>query len=424
MKLITSSAFALVAAAWAVPASAQYNNSDPRQPMAEQQAPAQQQPGATQQAAPSVKPSSKAVKAIIDLQTAVNNKDVANIPAKLAAAQAVATTKEDHYLIASLQLKAALAANDDAAMAAAIDAIASSNYLDSAKLAGLYSSLGGTLLNAKQYAQAAAAYRKAIAIDPRDSEAQRLLGISYYEAGQKGEAVAALQKAIGAIAAAGQKPSEDMYKLAVQAAFDTRSPAATDLARQWLAAYPSPESWRDTVAVYRGLNQPDTESTLDLMRLLQAAGALKEADDYAVFIVDAADQNNYNEAQQVLDAGIAAKVIDPSSKDFRDIVAALKTKPKATAADLAEATKTAANGTALLHIGDRYYAMGNYAKAVELYKMAMGKPGVDASVDNLHVGMALARSGDKAGATAALNAVTGARADVAKLWLAYVNQKA
>jgi hypothetical protein len=38
--------------------------------------------------------------------------------------------------------------------------------------------------------------------------------------------------------------------------------------------------------------------------------------------------------------------------------------------------------------------------------------------------MALARSGDKAGATAALNAVTGARADVAKLWLAYVNQKA
>jgi len=427
MKLITGTAFAFIAAASAVPASAQYNNSDPRQPMAEQQAPQQQAPqqqAANQQAAPSVKPSSKAVKAILDLQTAVNNKDVANIPAKVAAAQAVATTKEDHYLIATLQLKAALAASDNAAMVAAIDAIASSNYLDGAKLAGLYSSLGGTLLNAKQYTQAAAAYRKALAIDPQDSEAQRLLGISYYEAGQKGEAVAALQKAIAASAAAGQKPGEDMYKLAVQAAFDTRSAAADDLARQWLAAYPSPESWRDTVAVYRGLNQPDTESTLDLMRLLQATGALKQPDDYAVFIVDAADQNNYNEAQEILDAGIAAKVIDPSSRDFRDIVAALKTKPKATAADLAEATKTAANGMALLHIGDRYYAMGNYAKAVELYKMAMGKPGVDRSVAYLHVGMALARSGDKAGAAAALNSVTGPRADVAKYWLIYVNQKA
>jgi hypothetical protein len=56
--------------------------------------------------------------------------------------------------------------------------------------------------------------------------------------------------------------------------------------------------------------------------------------------------------------------------------------------------------------------------------MAMGKPGVDAAVANLHIGMALARAGDKAGATAALNSVTGARADIAKFWLTYVNQKA
>ena len=41
---------------------------------------------------------------------------------------------------------------------------------------------------------------------------------------------------------------------------------------------------------------------------------------------------------------------------------------------------------------------------------------------NLHLGMALARSGDKAGATAALNAVTGPRADIAKYWLLYVQQ--
>jgi Flp pilus assembly protein TadD len=77
---------------------------------------------------------------------------------------------------------------------------------------------------------------------------------------------------------------------------------------------------------------------------------------------------------------------------------------------------------ALLRIGDRYYAMGDYAKAADLYRMAMGKPGVDGAVANLHLGMALARSGDKAGATTALNAVTGPRADIAKFWLAYVNQ--
>jgi hypothetical protein len=77
---------------------------------------------------------------------------------------------------------------------------------------------------------------------------------------------------------------------------------------------------------------------------------------------------------------------------------------------------------ALLRIGDRYYGMGNYAKAIELYRMAMGKPGVDPAIANLHLGMALARSGDKAGATTALNAVTGPRADVAKYWLIYINK--
>ncbi len=40
------------------------------------------------------------------------------------------------------------------------------------------------------------------------------------------------------------------------------------------------------------------------------------------------------------------------------------------------------------------------------------------SLINLHLGMALARRGDKAGATAALNAVTGPRAEIAKYWLA------
>ena len=79
---------------------------------------------------------------------------------------------------------------------------------------------------------------------------------------------------------------------------------------------------------------------------------------------------------------------------------------------------------ALLRIGDRYYAMGNYPKAVELYRMSMGKPGVDKDVANLHVGMALARAGDKAGASAALNSVVGDRAGIAKFWLAYVGQKA
>jgi tetratricopeptide (TPR) repeat protein len=419
MKLITTTALGLVAAVSAFPATAQMYGTAP--PQQSPQVPANQQPA---QAQSSVRPSSKALKAIVDLQDSVKKSDFASVPAKVAAAQAVATTKEDRYLIARLQLDAAIAAKDNAGMAAAIDGVAASGYLDATKSGALYASLGGTFLNDKHYPEAAAAYRKALAINPNDSEAQRLLGIALFSAGQKADAATAFQRMIQTSLAAGQKPGEDTYRLAVQSAFDAKLPQASDIARQWLAAYPSADSWRNSIAVYRALNQPDVEGTLDLLRLLQATGAMNQAGDYGLFARAAVEQNNFNEAQAVLDAGIAAKVVDPASPEFRDLVSGLKARPKATTADLAEATRTAQSGMALLHIGDRYYAMGNYAKAVELYRMAMGKPGVDAAVANLHIGMALARAGDKAGATAALNSVTGARADIAKFWLTYVNQKA
>jgi tetratricopeptide (TPR) repeat protein len=148
------------------------------------------------------------------------------------------------------------------------------------------------------------------------------------------------------------------------------------------------------------------------------------AGEWGQYARSAFEENNYNEAQAAIDGGIAAKLINPGAPEYRDIINGLKAKQKATAADLAVATKAAANGMALLRIGDRYYAMGDYAKAAELYRMSMGKPGVDTAVANLHVGMALARSGDKAGATAAFNSVTGPRADIAKFWLTYLNQRA
>jgi tetratricopeptide (TPR) repeat protein len=132
---------------------------------------------------------------------------------------------------------------------------------------------------------------------------------------------------------------------------------------------------------------------------------------------------NYNEAQAVIDEGLANKQIDPTSVLFREIIAGLKVKAKATEADLVQATKDAKDGKGFLRIGDRYFAMGNYAKAAELYRMAAGKAGADPSVVNMHLGMALARAGDKAGATTALNAVTGNLAGIAQYWLIYLQQR-
>ena len=131
---------------------------------------------------------------------------------------------------------------------------------------------------------------------------------------------------------------------------------------------------------------------------------------------------NYNEAQAVLNAGIAAKVVDPANSNFRDMITVLKKKPIATAADLETAVKSSPSAINLLRIGDRYYGMGNYSKAADIYRQVAAKPGADKELANLHLGMALARAGDKAGATAAFNGVTGGRAEIAKFGLLYLQQ--
>jgi tetratricopeptide (TPR) repeat protein len=413
MKLmITTAAFAFIAAS--APAMAQAPAAQNAAPAA-QQAPAPQKP---------IKVSGKASKAIADLQATVNKNDYANVPAKVAAAQAVASTPDDKYAIGELQLKAAIAAKDNAAMTAAVDTIANSGFVDTATGSKLYASLGTTFYNNKQFDQAAAAFQKAVTIDPKNAEVYSLLGEAKFAQGQKAEAATDFQRAVQMEMASGQKPDENLLKRAVSVAYEARSPLAAELARDLASAYPTPESWRNAIAIYRNYNHPDVEGTLDLLRLMQATNSMTSAGDYALFAESAADQSNYNEAQAVIDAGVAAHVVDTSNPQFRDIVNGLKGKPKASAADLEAAAKMAPSPVNLLHIGDRYYGMGNYAKAADVYRQVLTKAGADKDVANLHLGMALARAGDKAGATAALNAVGGARADIAKYWLLYVQQHA
>jgi tetratricopeptide (TPR) repeat protein len=420
MKLTTTTA-ALALLAVSAPAAAQYGPQPGQPQTAVEPAPGNATAKTTE--GKKIKLSKDAQKAVIDLQKAVNANDTASIPAKVAAAQAVARTADDKYAIGQLQLKAALAAKDNVAMAAAIDAIASSGFVEAATSSKLYASLGTTFYNEKQYSQAGAAFQKASTIDPNNSELYTLLGEAKFAQGQKADAATAFQRAIQLQRAAGMKPEEKLLKRAVSVAYEARSPVAMELAREWAAAYPSADSWRNSIAIYRNMAHPDVEGTLDLLRLMQLTGGLT-AGEYALFAEAAADQSNFNEAQAVIDAGIAAKVVDPASARFRDIVNGLKGKPKATAADLEAAAKMSPSPLNLLRIGDRYYGMGDYAKAADIYRKVLGTAGADKDVANLHLGMALARAGDKAGATAAFKAVGAARADIAKFWLAYLQQHA
>ena len=365
-----------------------------------------------------------ASKAIVELQTAVNANDVANIPAKLAAAQAVAKTNDDKFVIASNQTKAALAANDSNAIKLGIEAMEASGAADPADLAARYADLGKRFQQAKQADAAAAAYQKSLALRANSASTLALFASLREAQGQKAEAVALMQKSFAASKAAGVKVPENNYKFAAGLAYGQRLPTANDVAREWVAAYPSATSWRDTLRIYRDLNKPQQSQLIDLLRLGRAAGALSGESDYFAFGNALVTAGKLAEAKALLAEAKTAPNVDSTKRAFTDLNARLTAAPARAAIDAsAKAALAGSNAKAMIDAGDALYGVGAFTEAASLYRAALAKGG-DAGLANLHLGMALARSGDKAGATAALNAVTGANADVARYWLLWVATKA
>jgi tetratricopeptide (TPR) repeat protein len=366
-------------------------------------------------------------KALVELQKAVNAKDVANIPAKLAAAQAAAKNADDRYTIAQFQIKAAIDQNNIAGISAGIQAMDASGGAAPGETVPHHVAVAKQLYDAKQYDAAAIDLERALALDPNYPDAIILLAETRKSQGRIPEAVALLQKGIAARVAAGQKPTEDWYKRAVGLAYNAKLPAAVQLSRDWVAAYPSPTNWRDALRIYKNGSGLDNDTLIDLMRLQRAAGALAGETDYYNYAAAVLLKGYPGEAKAVLEEGFAAKSIDRNKPVFRQVLAQASAKTPADRASLPSLEKAALASPSAkqsMITGDAYLGYGDYAKAAAMYRGALTKTGVDPSLANLRLGIALARSGDKTGATTAFNAVTGIRADIAKYWLLWLSTRA
>lgn len=364
-----------------------------------------------------------AQKALLALQAAVNTNDTATIPAKLAAAQAVAKSPDEKFFVATNQVKIALAANDLVGIRAGVDALQASGVAETSDLVARYTDLGKRYNAAGQVDQAVVVLDKALALNPNSVPTLINLASVRDAQGQKAEAVALMQKSFLASKASGTKVEEGNYKFAASLAYKQRLPLANDVAREWVAAYPSPASWRDTLRMYRDLNRPQPAQVIDLLRLARAANAMAGENDYYTLSSALVDAGRLSEAKAVLaDAGTAPNV-DLKKTQFTSLNAKVAAAPSRAAIDTAaKAALAGASGKAMIDAGDALYGVGAYAEAAPLYRAALAKGG-DAATANLHLGMALARAGDKAGATAALGAVTGANAEIARYWLLWLSTR-
>lgn len=415
-------ALALSATMAASPALAQYDAPAPPEPI--RAVPAKPDAAA---AVPAGQPplcqagiSKDARKALVDLQSAVVAKNSATITGLVAAAQAVAKTNDDKCFIAMMQMKAAADRNDLAGIAAALEAQLASGSVPTETIVGLYDDLAHMQYNAKAFAAAGASLERSLQLRPNRGSVMQVLAETRAKENRTADALSWYQKAIDAEVAAGRKPVENWYKRPVAIAYAAKSPSIQALTRAWVAAYPSPQSWSDTIRLHGELSGLGAPARIDMYRLARINRALLSQADYGRFADVVLAKGFPGEAKAVLEEGFAAKAIDRNEPTLKAIYASAQSKSAGDRAALDGQVKSAGTAKALMTLAEAYFGYGDYTKAAALVRAAQGKAGIDAELANLRLGMALAASGDKAGAKAALDQITGPQAEVARYWQTYL----
>jgi tetratricopeptide (TPR) repeat protein len=379
---------------------------------------------ATAQRGPTLSKEERA--ALAAAETALTARNYPAASAAIAAAQSAARGADARYYAAVLQLRLARDTGNVTAQASAIDALIATGRPQGAELGTLYATQGAIAANAGNRERAETALTRALELTPSADTAISLARVKL-DLRKNADAVALVARAIELRKAAGQPVPQAWYRRgATLATSNNLLPQAARFTRDLVAAYPSPENWRDAVLVWRDAAKPDAAGQLDSARLMRLAKALGGERDYleAAQIFSAAKLSG--ESRSVLEEGVAGRMVDPTKPIFKEAIAAATratATEKSRLATVQAGALAAATGAPALEAGDLLLGNANYTGAADLFRAALQKGGVDAATANIRLGTALALAGRKAEAEAAFRAVIGPRADLAALWLVWLGQR-
>lgn len=287
----------------------------------------------------------------------------------------------------------------------------------------------------KEYAKAVQFYRQARDNGLNDDELNLQIVRANMEGGNVAAGAAELDSIIAAQIAAGKKPPESWYRFATQRLRLKKAPETAAWTGKWLAAYGTRANWHDAIAFNGFKDEDETNLTLaerrdrdtrfvDLFRLMRATKSLAGQKEYLEYARRANSLGLKDEVKAVIEEGRASGAIPPKDPESIRLLGAApikakgKAKAKASPSGPTEAAALKApGGEVAAQVGDASIGKGDYAKAVEMYDLALQKTVQDPDDVRLHRGIALALSGDKERARADLGMVTTAPdSDTATLW--------
>lgn len=393
-----------------------------------------------QQQGPQLKLSKEFIAAAVKAQDAMKANDFAGAKAALDAAEPLATTPDEQYQLNALRLNVGLQAKDEVLQRKAVEAMLASGKVAPADV-GKYNFFAGQFAtNAGDFDGAAAHFQKAADAGYDPVNTNLLIAESHFKKAIGGGStitpagrpeaelgLASLRKAIDLQKASGQPVPANWYQRGFSIAYVAGSASAPEWAALNVSADPTPKNWRNVLRVYQDEHRDLTvRENLDLMRLMLLTGAMDSERDFAEY-ADAANKSGLpGEVKSVIDQGRSSgKLAAAKLNDYYQIATTAIPKDKASLPASEADSAKAANGKTAASTADAYLSYAEFAKAANLYKLALQKGGVDANEVNTRLGIALAQSGDSAGAKAAFGAVSGGnRKAIANFWLLYLSTKA
>jgi hypothetical protein len=414
--LVSRSAVALVIGAMAFAAQPSFAQKKDKK---------KEQEAAVAAAAPAITPSKAYLPEAKKVQAAYQSKDPVALEAALTAADALATTPQDKYLQAQFRLQLGLMKKDQTVQAAALDGMLDSGLTPAADVARFNFFSGQFAYNQKDYAKTITRMLAAKAAGAKDRDLPLLLMDSYLRTNQLDPALSVAKAAIAEQRAAGARPSDDYYVRTAQALQKAnRREDLLDMLTMRVQDYPQPDIWRNTLFIH--MQGADKDLTLDTLRLMRAAGAMKDKAEVLEYAALATESGLPGEVLSLIDESRSKGVVPAKEARFDELYASQKAR---TAGDKAALDADAAKGAALptarraRSTADALFGYGDYTKATALYQVALTKGDTEADLVNLRLGVSQHMSGNNDAAKATLAKVGGTRKRLATLWLAHIAAK-
>ena len=359
----------------------------------------------------------------------VEPKDNAAIAAGLPALEAAVETPDDRFAAGNLIYAFGRSSSNNALQRKGVDMMLESGKVPAEALGDYYFLVGQLAYQDKDWEVSRARLLAALDAGFDNTDPQAIIAETYFSQDKYAEGLEYLAAEINKRVAAGKEVDQTWLQRGISISYrNDISETAGAFARMNAKLFPDRNSWGDAIAIERNFNDFDIQETLDLMRLAQRTGSLRNERDYVDYIEAADPRRLPGEVTSAVEEGLAAGLLNATDLFISESQDTAKARLRADQAELpalaSDARKPAATAVTVTAAGDAFLSYGEAAQAEEMYTIALTKPGADMPRVMTRLGIAQVDLGKIEEARETFAKINGKRAPIAKLWAVYADQKA